>query len=169
MPFNYYKSFSDQLERITKLYELCYNPNPTLGEELEKQSARWREMMCNVICCDDMPPKARRDLLALVQNLGYVAYETAQLYKAEDITSPAVRELLLPLERSITAIREETLLLDDGDCCAERIRRQAVSLISKWQELFHGGLSPAVSEGIEAVTECVLRYADVLEIAAAMR
>ncbi len=162
MKFNYYTSLNEQAERIRAM---CNAINNSELQELKQQSDKWRELLCDKLYTDFLPPIQRRELLGIVQQMGYVAYETAGVLSQKLINTADGLLLKGGLQCSISVLCDETQGLQKRTCCATRLRRSVFSLLSTWRDCVLSGTDRLLCDGFEAAAEALLRYADAIEAA----
>lgn len=159
MKFNYYTALLEEAARIE---------NDVFGkrdEILERKPLhdRWRDEIMDRLYTDFLPPIERRDLLTLVQNLGYVAYEVRECMLLKSIASAEGEIMRQKLQTAIEVLRKETEALEQKRCVPKRLRDEVYSLLSLWRDSVKSGGNPALCDGFEAVAEALFNYADTLE------
>lgn len=162
MKFNYYTSLNEQAERILAMCNATTNKEI---QELKQQSLKWRELICDKLYTDFLPPIERRDLLYIVQQMGYIAYETAQVLSTKACNSADGLLLKNGLQNCASVLCDETRGLEKRTCCATRLRRSVFTLLSIWRDCVIAGSDRFLCDGFEAVAEALLRYVDAIEAA----
>lgn len=158
MKFSYYDALCEQAERIQKMSQE--------GADLFKlgqESRLWQEVLVDRLFTDFLPPIERRDLLSIVQSIGYIAYEMEQLMRCRRLNSPAGVLLMEKLKPCLAVLSEQTKLLQKRRSCATALRKQVYALLSVWRDCLKTNEEPLLLDGFEAVADTVLRYADLLE------
>ena len=162
MKFNYYNSLNEQAECIRAM---CDATNSSKLQELKLQSDKWRELICDKLYTDFLPPIQRRELLGLVQQMGYIAYETSNALSLKTINTADGLLLKKGLAYCISVLCDETKALQKRTCCATRLRRSVFTLLSTWRDCVIASSDRLLCDGFEAVAEALLRYADAIEAA----
>ena len=162
MKFNYYTSLNEQTDCIRAM---CDATNTSQLQELKQRSDKWRELICDKLYTDFLPPIQRRELLSIVQQMGYIAYETSNALSVKAINSADGLLLKGGLTNCISVLCEETKGLQKRTCCATRLRRSVFTLLSTWRDCVISGSDRLLCDGFEAAAEAILRYADAIEAA----
>ncbi len=158
---DYYQELMAQSERIKSMLTA-----DNVGRaELKEQADKWRQLMADRLGEDFLPPIDRRDLMALIQNLGYISYEVWRLPGLEYFDSAEGTILKEALERSLAALSDELMGLKAKTSCTTRLRREAYKLLSVWHSTCVAGCDSMLCDGYEAAGDAILRFADSLETA----
>lgn len=156
MKFNYYTALLEEARRIEK----------DLGDFGDKEKPlhdRWRDDIMDRLYTDFLPPIERRDLLSLVQNMGYIAYEVREVVRSKSITSAEGLLLLEKLKKAMAVFVKETEQIRHRKCSATALRKAVYDVLSCWRECVSSGGDKALLDGIESASEALLKYADTLE------
>lgn len=160
MKFNYYTAILEEARRIDKDCN-CISRDEILERKLVHD--KWRDGVMDRLYTDFLPPIERRDLLTLVQNIGYIAYEVREVVTLKSITSAEGVLLREKLQTAISFLAKETEALPKKRCNPKRLREAVYSMLSLWRDCVKSGGEPSLCDGIEAVSEALLKYADTLE------
>ncbi len=159
MRFSYYTALCEEAKRIEEILNVGTTKEI---EKLKKLSDKWRDTIFEKLYTDFLPPIERRDLLAIVQNMGYIAYEVEQLAK---IKGGRAESLILKekLQKAIAVFIRETSALEGRCCNSQVLRNEVYALLTVWRDLVKSGGDRILCDGYEAVSDALLRYADTLE------
>ena len=153
MKIDYYGELSAQTERIKAM--LTADSEGRL--KLKTEGDRWRQFMAEALGEDHLPPINRRDLMSIIQNLGYILYEVWLLPPGVG-TQNELAESLQTLSEEIGGLKAKSF-------CASRLRGAAYRLFSVWRSSSQAGCDPMLCEGYESTGDAILRLADSLEMA----
>ena len=157
--FNYYTALLEEATRIEK--DVFGVRDEILAQK--PLHDRWRDEIMDRLYTDFLPPIERRDLLTLVQNMGYVAYEVRECMLLKSITSAEGEIMRQKLQNTIKVLRKETEALEQKKSAPKNLRDEVYSLLSLWRDSVKSGGNPTICDGFEAVADAILRYADALE------
>ena len=160
MKIDYYGELSAQTERIKAM--LTADSEGRL--KLKAEGDKWRRYMTETLEEDHRPPINRRDLMSIIQNLGYILYEVWRLPLSQTLCAEG-DGIQNELAESIQTLSEEIEGLKAKKISASRLRTAAYSLFSVWRNSSQAGYDPLLYEGYEATGDAMLRLADSLEMA----
>ncbi len=164
MKFDYYNELCAQSKRIERIM----HSDSEEGNSIKTEADKSRELMTDRLGDDFLPPLDRRDLMSLIQNLGYICYEVWQLPKRKTFNSAEGYLMKETLGECIKALIEETCNLKLKSSSPKKLRKNAYKLLSVWHESFASGCDTVLCEGYEAVGDAILHYADAIETALAV-
>lgn len=162
--FDYYRELTAQSERIRGML----TANEESRAELKCEADKWRQRMADRLSEDFLPPIDRRDLMSLVQNLGYISYEVWRLPSLKCFDFAEGLLLKQALESCLEAINLEIKGLKSKNVCISRLRKTAYKLLSVWHSSCVSGCDGMLCDGYEAAGDAILRLADSLETALAV-
>ena len=158
MKFDYFNALVLQAERVQQMLAL-----PEKGDDLKRESDKWRVLITDRLGEDFLPPLDRRDLLSLIQNLGYISYEVKRLPRLKFFDSAEGVLLKEALQALLEALVEETRKLKAKQCKPTRLRQKAYRLLAIWHSSVVAGCNSLLCDGYCSAADAVLRYADALE------
>ncbi len=164
MKFDYYRELVAQGERIRDMLSADAPQRTRLKEEADG----WRRLMADRLGEDFLPPIDRRDLISMIQNLGYIAYEVWRLPTLRLFDSAEGLLMKKALENCLEALSKELEKLKTKTACTANLRQAAYKLLSVWHSSFAAGCDTMLCDGYEAAGDAILRLADSMETAMAV-
>lgn len=164
MKIDYYCELMMQCKRIREILSADAKDRARLKEESDK----WRRFMSDKLGDDFLPPIDRRDLMAMIQNLGYISYEVWRLPELRFFDAAEGLLMKNELENCLETLSEELGALKAKRVCITKLRQAAYRLLSVWHSSYAAGCDSMLCDGYEATGDAILRLADSMEMALAV-